>query len=74
MRSEYSVFTWPYLLLKDLEPVTSGNRIPEPGVAIFKAKPVFCLRMSCPNQAQKKIKKKILNACLLQLIVTVQGT
>lgn len=53
MRREYAVFTWPYLLLKDLELVTPGNKIPEPGVAISKTKPVFFLRISCPNQAQK---------------------
>lgn len=56
MRREYSVFTWPYLLLKDLEPVTSGNKIPEPGMAISKTKPIFLLRMSCPNQSQKSLK------------------
>lgn len=72
MRREYLVFTWPYLLLKELEPVTSGNKISESGVAISKTKPVSHLRMSCPNQAQKK--KKILNTCLLQLIVTEQGS
>lgn len=40
-------------MLKDLEPVTPGNKIPEPGVAISKTKPVFLLRMSFSNKLEK---------------------
>lgn len=76
MGTDYSVFAQPYLLLKGLELVTSGDKILAPMVAGFCAVWQF-LRLSLrssPGWTVLTKPKNFLNASFLQLIVTDQGT